>query len=265
MTFGKVFDKDFNKTFSHPLGELSDFVPSDLASNVLWLNANKGITLNGPDVSAWDDQSGNGNDAAQAMTQAQPVFSATAFTGYPTVVFNSFNENLEYLIIPDSNSLDLDDNFTSFIVGSIDDTTLFKHFFSKNFDNGYRFRVRNDEFLQTLVNDEGGGPNQANNSASAVATDTPLIMQVNFRSGSNVDFYINGVADGSSSNTLLNIMTGTLPLLIGATNSVTPTEFYSGLMSQVLLFDEVPTTLEQNQIGRYLASLYPTQSWTDIT
>lgn len=46
----------------------------------LWLHADLGITLNGSDVSAWADQSGNGNDVAQSTPSKQPAYTGVVLT-----------------------------------------------------------------------------------------------------------------------------------------------------------------------------------------
>ena len=53
----------------------------------VWLDAGEGITLNGSGVSAWEDQSGWGNDATQATPANQPLFSASVaeLNGQPAV------------------------------------------------------------------------------------------------------------------------------------------------------------------------------------
>jgi hypothetical protein len=45
--------------------------------NRLWLRADAGTTTNGQQVSAWNDQSGNGNNAAQGTSDNQPLFIAS--------------------------------------------------------------------------------------------------------------------------------------------------------------------------------------------
>ena len=42
----------------------------------LHLKYNTGITLNGSDVSGWNDQSGNNNHAAQTTASRQPVYDS---------------------------------------------------------------------------------------------------------------------------------------------------------------------------------------------
>ena len=43
----------------------------------LWLKHDTGITLNGSDVSGWNDQSGNDNHAAQATASRQPEYDSS--------------------------------------------------------------------------------------------------------------------------------------------------------------------------------------------
>ncbi len=57
-------------------GAIAPFLPTDIAGAVLWLRADMGVTLNGTDVSAWADQSGNGNNVAQGTASAQPLYDA---------------------------------------------------------------------------------------------------------------------------------------------------------------------------------------------
>lgn len=68
------------------------FSPSDIAGLKLFLDAGLGITKDGGDlISDWADQSGTGNDVAQATGSAQPLFvsSVAAFNNLPTVRFVS--------------------------------------------------------------------------------------------------------------------------------------------------------------------------------
>ena len=57
---------------------------------VFWYNASAGLTTGpGPSfqVSAWADQSGNGNNLVQSTALLQPNYSATGFNGLPGVTF----------------------------------------------------------------------------------------------------------------------------------------------------------------------------------
>ena len=62
--------------------------PSDLGADLaLWLDAEDtdSITLNGSNVSQWDDKSGNGRNATQTTAANQPTYLAAGFNGKPTL------------------------------------------------------------------------------------------------------------------------------------------------------------------------------------
>lgn len=53
------------------------FTPASIPGLQLWVRGDKGITLNGSNVSAWGDLSGNGVNLVQASAPAQPAYHAT--------------------------------------------------------------------------------------------------------------------------------------------------------------------------------------------
>lgn len=64
-----------------------------------WLDANKGVTETAGAVSAWADQSGKGNNAAQATATAQPQLVTGALNGQNVIRFDGLNPNGDYLDI----------------------------------------------------------------------------------------------------------------------------------------------------------------------
>ena len=65
-----------------------------------------GITLNGNDVSLWEDQSGNGNDIEQTIAINQPEFVPNAHLGHPVLRFTGaeFLEALNNTVLNLGNS-----------------------------------------------------------------------------------------------------------------------------------------------------------------
>jgi hypothetical protein len=55
---------------------------------VLSADADLGITLNGSDVAAWADQSGNGNHLVMATALYQPEYQATGLNGRPAILWS---------------------------------------------------------------------------------------------------------------------------------------------------------------------------------
>ena len=72
------------------LGVVGSSAPQPPQSNlVMWLKADAGITQAAGTVSAWADQSGNGNNVAQANGALQPTFTASAINGLPGLDFSA--------------------------------------------------------------------------------------------------------------------------------------------------------------------------------
>ena len=72
------------------------YTVSDKINNnpVLWLSADRNITLNGNNVSVWGDRSGNGYDASQSTPANQPLYVPNALNGKPVLRFDGTNDSL---------------------------------------------------------------------------------------------------------------------------------------------------------------------------
>lgn len=88
----------------------TSFSPLNLTNLKLWVKSDVGITLNGSNVSAWADQSGNGNNLTQAVAVSQPAYVANQINGYGSVQFDGINDSLK------SNSFTLNQPETIFII-----------------------------------------------------------------------------------------------------------------------------------------------------
>lgn len=89
------------------------------------LDAGQGITLNGSNVSQWNDQSGNGRDFAQAGVTKQPLYVASnaAFNNLATIRFdgNESGANGNPIVRPNTDALLMSQSVTArtvFIVNS---------------------------------------------------------------------------------------------------------------------------------------------------
>jgi hypothetical protein len=89
------------------------WTPADLGSALaLWLDADDAgtITLNGTDVSQWNDKSGNGNHVSNATASTQPAYLATGWNGKPTVSFTEIGE--EFLFKSGVSNFESNEDFT---------------------------------------------------------------------------------------------------------------------------------------------------------
>ena len=97
-----------------------DFKATNVGGCILWLRGDMGITPNGSDVAGWADQSGNGNDAAQANPADQPAFEAAGGpNSTPCVTF--VRASTEELGLP-VGMTDASSDYTTFVV--VNQTTI---------------------------------------------------------------------------------------------------------------------------------------------
>ena len=96
------------------------FLPTDIADLELWLDAADSgtVTLNGDDVSQWDDKSADGNDAVQGSASLQPLYDIAAVNGLNAISFDGAN-SLDGGAVPDI----LSEPETLFIVYSREGST----------------------------------------------------------------------------------------------------------------------------------------------
>lgn len=59
-------------------GPTATFTPKLLTGLTAWYRSDLGITLNGSNVSSWEDQSGNGFTLAQGTASKQPAYTASS-------------------------------------------------------------------------------------------------------------------------------------------------------------------------------------------
>ncbi|PWH85298.1 T9SS type A sorting domain-containing protein [Brumimicrobium oceani] len=83
-------------------------------NNGLWLKADDLTLSNGAPVAAWNDRSGNGNNAGNSLTNEQPVFrTSSAINNRPSVYFDGV---LDQMIIADDDILDGSSGITFYTV-----------------------------------------------------------------------------------------------------------------------------------------------------
>ena len=110
------------------------WTPKALGSRlVLWLDAAVGVTTSAGKVTNWSDQSGMGNNAAQASSTNQPAVESNAFGSRPAVKFNPVDTDHQFLVIPDATSLQFGTGeFTVLVVARASkNDEMYSHFLSK--------------------------------------------------------------------------------------------------------------------------------------
>ncbi len=229
----------------------------------LWLRADAGVTVNaGGDVTNWADQSGNGNNAAQADANA-PLLVTNEVNGKPVLRFEG---SPVYMIVNPSTNLTLAGNVTSFAVIRIDDYSV-RHGLWNQTDNGSD-PGPNDWSIMP-AGDMRPRVNRGDGTGNFFAWyGQPLPFQPAYAPG---QFFILGwEAVGLTEMThLFNDETNSYqnygsiivptdvgnPLLIGTRNDLT-SEQLKGDMAELLIYDRALSSTELATVEEYLAGRY---------
>ncbi|PYI86585.1 MAG: hypothetical protein DME26_08745, partial [Verrucomicrobia bacterium] len=104
--------------------------PLTVKSNLqLWLEADAGVTTNASGaVTAWADQSGHTNDAAQADDSLAPTLVSNGVNGKPVLRFDGMDD---YLEVADSDSVSIAGDITSLFVVKMDDFATYRAVWAK--------------------------------------------------------------------------------------------------------------------------------------
>ena len=203
--------------------------PSDETSLEAWYQNAVGITLNGSDVSQWDDSSGNGHDMSQGTAAAQPAYSAGVLT------FDGTDDNLASnqinFIAGSECTIAIRGDFTSgsgTLLGDDDGTNAFINFTSTTV-----LRVR-----------PTSGPADFTLPSGTFGDGYIVITR---DSSYNINAYYNGVSISASVNKGGNIK-------IDNMGSYSTTNFFNGTIKEVQLYNSTSAALTAN-INTRLASL----------
>jgi len=232
------------------------FSPTDLTGLSLWLKADAGVTLSGANVTAWADQSGNGNNAS-ANSGQEPTFISSFSNSKPAIEFNGTTQIIQ---IADANSLDFL-NMSSFVVLKyLGQGTGNNIVYIKNANAGspadpamYGLVGANVETLVSFSQNVGGWADYE--TSISITNTVPRILSMIY-DGADQNVYSNG----GFSNTFSiggNIATSTGLLQIGGYNqSFDAAEYFYGQIAEVIMYNRGVTGTERQQVEAYLNTKY---------
>ena len=200
----------------------------------LWLKADVGITLNGSNITAWEDQSWNGNNATATDTPTLSTVSGKTFVDFAGGYFTG-NELVTspyatiMCVARFSSTRDIEIIFQQFSSG--DNIAFYRGF---NTDNGFRIYNGSDLNSSSLTNN-----NQTYLFGVTVNNDTGTL-------------YLNATEDGSGYCGEIT-PSGSYYLGRWVGESLTTTELQ---MAEIVVYNRVLTTPERQQVESYLNSKY---------
>lgn len=248
------------------------FVPDDAPSDasdgsvpamrVLWLDAAKGITLDGQSrVSKWADQTSYANDATEGTAQLRPSVLASAINGLPAVHF-AISQTGNQLQIADS---------VSFHWGTGDFWIGVVARWDNNPDAGLQ-SVLGTMFLKPSTNANvglflgagtgaGAGVSVADDPNAAIVkiapyNDLKARLIALRRDGNKLELRVNGVVEVWRGDTMPNLDLATDPAVIGAAGSNGGAFELDGDIAEIIAVKGTMTpsdlaTLESGLVAKY--------------
>ena len=218
----------------------------------LWLKADAGVTTGaGNAVTAWADQSGQGNDAYQWDPAAAPLLVAGAVNGKPALRFAAAPQ---YLEVADSPTATVTGDLTTFYVVKFDDFGTYRAVWAQTFGNLARP-------FDCWFAPGTGVPNAFRGGAAGygAVAGTAGVPAGHYAivgldaSGTTLTHYLNDQPNGSG--TITAVPEGaSVPLRIGTRDDqVTQMK---GDIAEVLLYARALSASERNNLVLYLAGKY---------
>lgn len=236
---------------------LNFFFPNNLQNLALWLKADDGITLNGQNVSQWNDMSGSGLHATQIVAGNQPTIDTNpAQIVKPAVKFNGSTNLMDGQTIAglENSSLSL------FIVGRTKITGNKPFFAIGDLTPGMRMWHAGNNF------EFRNNANILSNSLIKFDDNVYTLMSVVKDFGSSIKLFKNsGLADSDNGAGFTGPFTNDIYLLGKVSNSTS--SYLDGEIAEVVLYKSALNDAEQSQVENYLYNKYspPVDLGPDVT
>lgn len=233
------------------------------ANNVLWLDANNGITQSGGLVSQWNDRSGNSNHALLPgpIPTAKPAFVSSSVNGYPSLDFDGTDDQFW---VTDNATLDLT-QWHFFIVVTADLLKDYNAWMVKGDDSDENWEMLSyvDGNIHAPIKYTDGTRTFPSSAAGQVTTTNFDIIEYSYSTGVGRDVYKNAtniITDNENKTPKVN----NLPLYIGNERS-TAGRNVNGDIAEVIAFNAPLNSAQRIIVNNYLAAKYDRiLSTTDI-
>ncbi len=228
------------------------FVPTLLSGCIFWLRADIGITIGtgsaNTGVSGWKDQSGSGNDAAQATPANQPVYTPNAMNGLPALRMTA--ANAQWM------------STAAFTVGAA--ATLIAAVQPVASPQASYARLMEQDYSSTyfLGCDSVGSsyklivntntPPYGVAGGGTITSGAPTIVTGKYASPTG-SLYVNGAL--VASDTFTAPTPTSQPLLISKDHAAAG-EYWDGYIAELLIYNRALTKNEFTQVHRYLGARY---------
>jgi hypothetical protein len=238
------------------VGGVAPFSPANLSGLSLWLKADAGVTLSGSNVTAWADQSGNGNNATPVVDN--PIYNISDLNSKPTISLTSMSDYVERVFSISINPLGVAGS-TAFSVQYVEDVCgagddngpIFGNFGSSGTQSHYPYGQDcsvYDAFATTSRKDALTPP--------TAITATWSIYSVHSTNGEWKDYVNGALMHFDSYNTYNNSIGGDDTTLYIGKQTGAGNFSLKGKVAEVIVYNRVLTTPERQQVEAYLNTKY---------
>ena len=220
----------------------------------LWLTADAGITKDGSGaVTAWNDQSGQGNHALQPDTALAPAFNEADFGGKPSLHFDGEDD---YLNVTTSPSIAITGDVASFFAVRFDDFASYRAVWGKTAGNVPRptdyYLLPGSGIPRVFRGSDETSVNQFVDASGSVPTNTPVLLGFS-QTGSTMSHFLNGQPFGRGEMTVV-ATDAAADLKIGSRDDFVTK--MRGDIAELLLFDRGLSDSDAAAVAAYLGGKY---------
>ena len=240
------------------------FTPKKLSGLSLWLKADAGVTLSGPNVTAWADQSGNSRNFTKSIANTGfPTFSSGA------VLFTRIDKyddpNASILALP-SSSLNLTGPYTLIAVFRGIESTVFSK--SNNSDKRRKYQIATNSSTVYTFESINSEDNSISYDTEVTDPNTKRLVIAQYLSDTSGVLYYNGTqvatGDGNGPGGAFGYgldETNNASIFIGAAafaegsgyNAEASDDMY---VYEIIFYNRAITTPERQQVEEYLNAKY---------
>jgi len=238
----------------------------------LWLKADAGVTTGtSGNVTAWADQSSNGNNGT-GPSGRQPLFisSSSPLNGKPVIRFDGTSQ---YVDIAESSTLRPTSGLTLIAVARPNVIANYGRIITRDYNTGSTWSspyvsysiykdITGPVAFQT--GHSGGTPLVQTFAKQPLSTNLPCLLTGIFN-GSTDKFYSAGALQDTATDTASLVYNTPIDTAIGGCSSGRLADFFSGDIAEVMIYNRGLNSTEQNEAEVYLANKYglyhPNATW----
>ena len=229
--------------------------PASIASLQMWLRADSGLTFSGTGslVAAWEDQSGNDNNAGQLNPANSPLWQDEQINGSPALVFDGTSD---YLSVVDAAALK-PTTISIFVVSKRTGGNNGANFVTKadasgtwNYNRGYGIKMMGSGSSIGLF--VGTATNSTTSVSTSLTSGTFSILSGRYDK-QQVRFSVNGGTPVTSTATTSIVNSGTTLFIGGRSDAA---HYLEGSIAEILLFARGLTDTETREVEAYLHNKY---------